>query len=335
MADTLRGTPQDQLDLTIVAPEHDDISSATRFREAIQTILDNIATLNAETIGAGSIGSNELATDSVITIKIKDGNITKIKMAANSVGTDQIEDDAVGPDQMNLSNASPTAGQLVSIGSGTNNLTAVDAPTGGGGTIGAGSIGSNELATDAVITVKVKDGNITKIKMAANSVGTDQVEDNAIGHDQLNLTNATPTSGQYLTIGAGTNDLTAVAAPSGGGDSFTAITWTPSTQRGSSSSHTFTYSQSDAFRIGNVVFFRTWVIITKDLTDQTGTVRVRISSPFNSTSVPGMFGFTIDAPSTVTGTVRSTNNMYIQLDATNTAAWNNTIVRISGIYLAN
>ena len=218
----------------------------------------------------------KLAPDSVITVKIKDGNVTKAKMADDSVGVAELDttsagttgqvltrtasgqdwkdipavtiaagaigetelasnsvsmakmkDDAIGPNELNLSNASPSAGQYVTIGSGTNNLTAVAAPT---LTIAAGAIGETELASDSVSMVKMKD--------------------DAVGPNELNLSNTSTTGGQYLTIGSGTNNLTAV-------DATDSLAWAPNLRSDSTTGVSFDRHSSAATKTGKLVTF--WI----------------------------------------------------------------------------
>ena len=213
-------------------------------------------TLPAVTIAAGSIGTTELADDSVSMGKMKN--------------------DAVGPNELNLSNASTTAGQYVTIGAGTNNLTAVAAPT---LTITAGSIGTTELANKAVtpgkldttsagttgqVLTRTATGqdwqNIPAVTITAGSIGTTELADDsvsmakmkndAVGPNELNLSNTSTSSGQYLTIGAGTNNLTAV-------DATDSLAWAPNLRSDSTTGVSFDRHSSAATKTGKLVTF--WI----------------------------------------------------------------------------
>ena len=51
--------------------------------------------MSAGKIVAGAVGEDKLATDAVIAVKIKDGEVTAGKIAAGAVGEDQLQTDAV------------------------------------------------------------------------------------------------------------------------------------------------------------------------------------------------------------------------------------------------
>ena len=113
--------------------------------------LGSLATLN--TVGAAQIDTNA---------------VTSAKIAANSVGADELNVTGNG-----------TAGQyLGSDGDGTMTWTTISAdPTVGGDLSGtasnaqivAGAVGTTELATNAVTTDKITDANITDAKIASMS----------------------------------------------------------------------------------------------------------------------------------------------------------------------
>ena len=139
------GTPQSDLDLTVIIPVAGDITSASRFGDKVETTLNNQATLAQRiaagpVIGDGTIDADKLASDSVITIKVKDGNITRPKIADGAINADKIQSGVIGINRLDFTNM-PTAGQHIAAGP-NNDFTAVNAPI---NVITAGSLSQSLL----------------------------------------------------------------------------------------------------------------------------------------------------------------------------------------------
>lgn len=149
--------------------------------------------LNASIV-AGAVGSTELATNAVTTVKITDGNVTNAKLSNSSV--------TIGSTAISLGGTSTTLAGLTSVTStafvgdltGDVNGNASTADTWANSrtlTLGtdlsgnvsfngsanftlnasivSGAVGSTELATNAVTTAKITDGNVTNAKLANSS----------------------------------------------------------------------------------------------------------------------------------------------------------------------
>ena len=106
--------------------------------------------------------------------------------------------------------------------------------------LGSGTVGSGELVNDAVITSKIRNGAVTGVKIANDT----------ITEAKLDISNS-PSAGQFLQYKDGTDQLTWAAVAAGG--SAQAVSWTPAIQ-GSTSGITYTLYNSNAYRIGNLVF---------------------------------------------------------------------------------
>lgn len=98
------------------------------------------------------------------------GAIVKAQLAADSVGTDQIEDGAV--DSAQLASGSIDA---IHFSSG-----AVTAPA-----LGTGSVIESKLAAGAVTTVKLGDGAVTSEKLATDAITTVKIANDAVTRDKL------------------------------------------------------------------------------------------------------------------------------------------------------
>lgn len=86
---------------------------------------------------AGAVGTSNLASNAVTTVKIADYSVTTAKIAAGAVGATEL-----------ASNAVTTA------------------------KIAAGAVGATELASNAVTTVKITDANITASKLSGAQSGS-------------------------------------------------------------------------------------------------------------------------------------------------------------------
>jgi len=104
---------------------------------------------------AGSVGTDELA----------DNSVTNLKMADNAVDTAEIADGAVTNPKLGADAVDGTKLTDNAVGSEH---------------IQTGAVGTDELATDSVTTIKVLDGNITSGKLAANSVIAGKLADASI-----------------------------------------------------------------------------------------------------------------------------------------------------------
>ena len=133
----------------------------------------------------GSIIERLLATDSVTTVKIKDGNVTTPKLADKSVTTPKLADGAVttikvGDGQITeskLANASVTSVKIKDrnvISSKIGLKQILDEHIGDGQvtnrTLSNYAVTEIKLATDSVTTNKIKDRNVTHTKLAEGSV---------------------------------------------------------------------------------------------------------------------------------------------------------------------
>ena len=180
MATSITGTAQTSLDVTVTIPQLNDVASSARFEDTIQTILDDIVTLDRR-ITSASGGT------------IADGSITEQKLSADAVTNSKLADNAVQFENINAGAA--TAGQLLSRTA--TGLDWVNAPTGGGGTIADGSITGQKLANLTVTGSKIANNTITATQIASATITATQIANNTITATQI--ANGTITSTQLAT----------------------------------------------------------------------------------------------------------------------------------------
>jgi len=113
---------------------------------------DISGTLANAQIVANAVGTTELATNAVTTVKITDANITTAKIATDAVTTAKIVDNAI------------TTAKLIANAVTTAKITDANVTTA-------------KLATNAVTTVKITDANVTEAKLATNAVTTAKIAD--------------------------------------------------------------------------------------------------------------------------------------------------------------
>lgn len=102
-------------------------------------------------IGAGAVGTNELADDSVTGDKIVDGTITDADIT--STGISRIADDAITSPK--IAEADGTTGQDTNTGSGVKT-----------GHIQDSAVNSAKIADDTISTIDIANGAVTYDKMA-------------------------------------------------------------------------------------------------------------------------------------------------------------------------
>lgn len=152
--------------------------------EMLQGEIDSLV-IGEAVVPAGSITSEKLATDAVITEKILNGAVTLAKMANNSVGTNQLVNGAVTLAKM--ANNSVGTAQLVDNCVGFNQLAnyavkeqRIDTDAVTTAKIKNQNVTADKLANDAVTTAKIADLNVTSGKLATNAVITEKILDGAV-----------------------------------------------------------------------------------------------------------------------------------------------------------
>ena len=193
--------------------------------------IDNTGALTIEPL---AVEESMIATDAVVTAKIKDLNVTTGKLALDAVTNAQLADDAVQTEnikdgevktadiaddnvtvgKLDIVNAE-TDGQVLSwsaadtklkwtsaltddlasskilVGNGTDKAAAVslsgDATIDNTGalTIEPLAVEEGMIATDAVVTAKIKDLNVTTGKLAADAVDNTKLADNAVQTENI------------------------------------------------------------------------------------------------------------------------------------------------------
>ena len=116
---------------------------------------DLSGTVGDAQIVADAVGTTELATDAVTTLKITDANVTDAKLATDSVTTVKITDANVT--NAKIADSAVTSSKILD------------------GTIVAGDIASN-----AVTAIKILDGNVTESKLATDSVTNVKIANDAV-----------------------------------------------------------------------------------------------------------------------------------------------------------
>ena len=91
MAKDITGSVQTSIGDTITVPEDGDVSSAPRMESALQTLVNNVATLANRPAGGGGT----VADGSITTVKLANDAVTIDKVASNAIGTDQLVNKAV------------------------------------------------------------------------------------------------------------------------------------------------------------------------------------------------------------------------------------------------
>jgi len=116
---------------------------------------------NAQLV-ANAVGTTELATNAVTTVKVTDANITTAKIATDAVTTAKIVDNAITTAKL-IANAVTTAkitdANVTTAKLATNVITTVK--------ITDANVTEAKLATDAVTTAKIVDANVTDVKIAS------------------------------------------------------------------------------------------------------------------------------------------------------------------------
>jgi hypothetical protein len=118
------------------------------------------------TVGAGAIGTTELANNAVTADKIFANSVTNVKMADDAINTDE------------LVNLAVTTGKLAE-GAVTASKMAIN------------SVDTAQLINLAVATGKLAEGAVTVSKMASNSVDTAQLVDSSVATGKLAATSVT------------------------------------------------------------------------------------------------------------------------------------------------
>jgi hypothetical protein len=137
-----------------------DIGTAEIADGAVTTAKLADDAVTADKIAAGTITSAELADNAVGTAEIADNAVTADKIAAGAVGLSELADNAVGTDK--IADDAVTAAKIV-----------------------AGAVSSSELADDAVSTAKIADAAVTTAKLQDSSVTADKIADGEIGTAEL------------------------------------------------------------------------------------------------------------------------------------------------------
>ncbi len=148
---------------------------------------DLSGTVGNAQIVANAVGTTELATDSVTTLKITDANVTAAKLALDSVTTTKILDVNVTTAKIAdsaITSAKILDGAIVAGDLATDSVTSIK--------ILDGNITTAKLATDAITTIKILDGNITTAKLATDSVTTIKITDANVTDAKLSASGTMP-----------------------------------------------------------------------------------------------------------------------------------------------
>jgi len=150
---------------------------------ALPTVVPNPNIQNdavdSRTVKDRSIQSEDIAPQAVDTPSIQDGAVTQYKIGLGAVKNEHLADVAVG------------RGKIADGAVGTNAIAnyAVTTPKIAPGAVtqdklGA-DVGANILGVDSVLTVHIKDSNVTAIKLAPNAVTSAKISAGAVGNSEL------------------------------------------------------------------------------------------------------------------------------------------------------
>jgi hypothetical protein len=157
------------------------LSPRTKFTSTPYTIAA-ISAQSAASVAAGSIGSTEVANNSLTasdlgpnsvgSSEVIDNSLTANDLAANSVGASEIASGAVGQSEI-------ATGGVASSEVQDNSLTAGDlaADSVTASEIAANSVGNSEMANNAVGSAEVIDGSLLGSDLDDNTVGSSQLAD--------------------------------------------------------------------------------------------------------------------------------------------------------------
>lgn len=138
-------------------------------------------------LGAGVVGTSQLATGAVTSGKLAAGAVTSGKIAASAVGTTEIADDAV------------TAAKIAADAVGASEIAAGAVGT---SELADGSVTSAKIAVGAVVEADIADGAVTNAKVATNAAIAQSKIDQGV--QTFSNANATIDPGTRVLIQTGT-----------------------------------------------------------------------------------------------------------------------------------
>jgi hypothetical protein len=155
--------------------------------DSITNALLATNSVNTDSIAPSSVTTDELATDSVTTDKIATGavttgelgndSVTNDKLATNSVNADSIAAGSVGENE--LASSAVSTDKIA-------NLAVTDAKIDGiSGSKIIGGIDGALIVNQSIVAGKLALGTITSLQMAAESIGYNELKDNAVLSDKI------------------------------------------------------------------------------------------------------------------------------------------------------
>ena len=190
--------PQVRADIQLLFDELKDYINNV----VVAGINDNASSI-AALGGGGQVDTNSLADDCVTAEKIKDGEITELKYADDSIPYRALQEECVH--NINIQDGAVTAEKLgdsaVTTAKLDNGSVTVDK-------MATNSVSAAKILDNAVITSKINNGAVTADKLASNSVTTAKIVDG-------NVTEAKIGSGAVTTDKLGGSAVTTVKIADG------------------------------------------------------------------------------------------------------------------------
>ena len=126
-------------------------------------------------IGAGAVGSREIADDAVTSSKINDGAVGRNKIGSRAVTNSKIQDSAVTGSK--VGSGAITDGKIAS-GAVTNSKIQDSAVT--GSKVGSGAITDGKIASGAVTNSKIRDSAVTGSKVGSGAITDGKIASGAV-----------------------------------------------------------------------------------------------------------------------------------------------------------
>ena len=161
----------------------------------------------SNSIAAGTVGEDQLATDAVTESKIKNGEVTEPKLAISgshennrvltwdgnvssgnmewaTIVAESVEADAITEPKLRINNDT-SDGQVLTWNDTIGTDGEMEWAFAGAATITDGSIDTAELADGAVTTIKLANDAVTAAKLADDAVVTDNIQDGSVTEPKL------------------------------------------------------------------------------------------------------------------------------------------------------
>lgn len=173
--------------------------------------------LAEDNLASNSVGSNQIANDSVTGEKILDGTITNDDIASGAVNTDKIASNSVTSQKIldGTIDTSDLSDKTIQDLSGliliaNNSIT--------GNKIADGTIDTVDINNNAITSGKIADGTITSSDIGSGAVNTDELANNSVTYSKMSIkikygTKSGTVHGTTVTHGLGSKPTSVILTP--------------------------------------------------------------------------------------------------------------------------